>query len=67
MTEDQKAKRREYMREYRAKNKDKIKEQERNSARRRAFEAITSVKRQDTKTLIIRAADGREYFIGGRV
>lgn len=62
-----KEERREYMREWRAKNRDTIRAQQRENARRKALEALSTVKRQDVSMCIIRTLDGGEYVVGGRI
>ena len=61
-----KEKRCEYMREWRSKNRDRIREQKQNKARHDALEALEAVKQLDGSLFIMRAHDGREYIVGGR-
>ena len=58
--------RREYRRRWRRENRDKIKEQDRESARRRTLAELESVKQLDGGVFVLRCNDGREYIIGGR-
>ena len=58
--------RREYRRRWRRENRDKIKEQDRESARRRTLAELESVKQLDGGVVVMRCNDGREYIIGGR-
>lgn len=64
--EKQREKRCAYMREWRSKNRDKIREQKRVKSRYDALAALASVKQLDVNVFIMRAQDGREYIIGGR-
>ena len=63
MTKEQRC---EYMREWRNKNRDQIRERKREKSRRDALEALEAVKQLDVNVFIMRAHDGREYIIGGR-
>ena len=63
MTKEQRC---EYMREWRSKNRDRIREQKREKARRDALASLESVKQLDANVFIMRAHDGREYIVGGR-
>jgi hypothetical protein len=56
--------RREYMREWRKNNKDKIREQQRDNARRKALADLVSVKIQPVDVCIIRTTHGGEYRVG---
>lgn len=59
-------KRREYMRKWRAKNRDRIREQQKENARRKALADMESVKHLGAGVCIIRANDGRSYVVTGR-
>ena len=59
-------KRCEYMREWRSKNRDRIREQRREKARAEALAALECVKKFNATFFIMRAQDGREYIVGGR-
>jgi 5-formyltetrahydrofolate cyclo-ligase len=61
-----KEERREYMREWRAKNRDTIRAQRRDNARRKALEALQSAKQKNVSVYIIRTYTGGEYIVGGR-
>lgn len=63
MTNEQRC---EYMREWRSKNRDQIRERKQEKARRDALAALESVKQLDVNVFIMRAQDGREYIVGGR-
>lgn len=57
--------RREYMRRWREKNRDHIREYTKNKARADALAAMKSVKRLESSVCVIRTYDGGEYFVGG--
>lgn len=61
-----KEKRSEYMREWRSRNRDKIRDQRREKSRSEALAALESVKRLDAHVFIMRTRDGREYLVGGQ-
>ena len=63
MTNEQ---RREYMKLWRKSNRDRIKEVQRNNARRKALAALESVKKLDGGIFIVKTIEGREYVVGGR-
>lgn len=63
MTKEQRC---EYMREWRSKNRDQIRERKQEKARRDALAALENVKQLDVNVFIMRAQDGREYIVGGR-
>ena len=63
MTKEQRC---EYMREWRSKNREQIRERKQERARRAALDALETVKRLDVNVFIMRANDGREYVVGGR-
>lgn len=58
-------KRREYMRAWREKNRDRIREQERKNARIKALAALESVKHLGAGVCIMRERSGRKYLVGG--
>lgn len=62
MTNDE---RREYMREWREKNRDKIRRQRTDRSRRDALAALKSVKPIDAKMFVMKSTDGRSYIVGG--
>ena len=63
MTNEQ---RRAYMKLWRKSNRDRIKEVQRNNARRKALAALESVKKLDGGIFIVKTIEGREYVVGGR-
>ena len=63
MTKEQRC---EYMREWRNKNRDQIRDRKREKSRRDALAALENVKQLDVNVFIMRAHDGREYIVGGR-
>ena len=63
MTKEQRC---EYMRAWRSKNRDQIRERKQEKSRRDALEALEAVKQLDVNVFIMRAHDGREYIVGGR-
>lgn len=63
MTNEQ---RREYMKLWRKSNRDRIKEVQRDNARRKALAALESVKQLDGGIFIVKTIEGREYVVGGR-
>ena len=62
MTNEQ---RREYMKLWRKSNRDRIKEVQRDNARRKALAALESVKQLDGGIFIVKTIEGREYVVGG--
>ena len=55
--------RKEYKREWARKNRERIKTQEREKARRKALEAIESVEKIDNTHVLITDKDGNKHFI----
>lgn len=62
MTSEEK---RQYAREYREKNRERIKEQRMNRIRMKALEDLQSIREQDTNVYIFKAHNEREYIVGG--
>lgn len=60
-----KEERREYMKEWRKANKDKIRESQRNRARMKALADLESVRQLDSNIFIFKAHNEREYIVGG--
>jgi len=56
--------RREYEKEWRKNNRDKLKERRRDNARRKALADLKSTKMQTVDLCIIRTWQGGEYVIG---
>ena len=56
---------REYWREYYSKNKERIKTQERERARRKALAALDGVMKLDATHYILRTKDGQYYILVG--
>lgn len=63
MTKEERA---DYMRKWREENRDRIKIQQRESARRKAMADLASVKQLDTDICVVRSNDGRAYVVTGR-
>lgn len=63
MTKDE---RHEYMKKWRAENREKIKSQQRENARRKALADLASVRQLDGGVCVMCAMDGRRYVVGGR-
>lgn len=60
-------KRREYLRMWRAKNRDKLREQQKNAIRNKALRALKSTSVENVQMVIVRSFDGGEYVVGRRV
>ena len=56
--------RREYMREWRKRNQEKIHEQRLNNSRRKALTDLASAKIQPVDVCIIRTTHGSEFHVG---
>ncbi len=56
----------EYMRKWRSQNRERIKEQDRERARRKALAEMESVKQLAAGVAIVRCFDGGEFIVGRR-
>ena len=57
--------RKRYNREYREKNRDKVKQWQLNAMRAKALADLESVRKLDTNIFIFKAHNEREYIVGG--
>ena len=58
--------RKEYKREWARKNKDRIKDQRRENARRKILETIESIEKLDDIRFLVTDKDGNKYVIGNK-
>lgn len=66
MTPMDKETRKEYKREWTRKNRERIKTQERERARRKALETIESTEKLDDTRFLITDKNGNKYVIGNK-